>query len=73
MQRTVTFTIEVALSIDAPHNSPTDVENHLRRLCADTAERLETLAEDRLNDLSVDGRTQVNRALAVFEIKGGQQ
>ena len=73
MQRTVTFTVEVSLTIDAPYNTPTDVENHLRKVCAETAERLEIVAEDRLNDMSVDGRTQVDRALAVFEIKGGQQ
>lgn len=73
MQRTVTFTVEVSVSIDAPHNTPTDVENHLRRLCADTAERLEIVAEDRLDDLSVDGQTRVHQSVGVFEIKGGQQ
>ena len=73
MKRTVTFTVEVSIEINAPHNTPEDVDTHLRRLCADTAERMESLAEDRLNDFSVDGHTEVDRALGVFEIKGGQQ
>lgn len=73
IRRTVIFTVETVVDIDDKWNSHEDVYNALYKQCADTASKLETLAEDQLDHMVIDGDATVDRSVCMFEIKGAQQ